>query len=123
EPSNWISPSRAFSNWERGISTFLMTPRMSVNCRRRNRTFSESQTFRISGLFSPGPAGSNFRILPFAILLSLLCRGGRILGQKAVFRPENLHSDVENPAAVHIFLCNTAPGRPGDRRPGGAKCF
>jgi len=40
EPSNWISPSSAFSNWERGISTFLMTPRMSVYCSRLKRTFS-----------------------------------------------------------------------------------
>ena len=31
EPSNWISPSKALLNCERGISTFLMTPRMSVN--------------------------------------------------------------------------------------------
>ncbi len=31
EPSKRICPSSAFSNWLRGISTFLMTPRMSVN--------------------------------------------------------------------------------------------
>ena len=51
DPSNWISPSSAFSNCERGTSTFLMIPRMSVNCRRRKRTFSLSQTFRISAAF------------------------------------------------------------------------
>ncbi len=52
EPSNWISPSSAFSNCERGTSTFLMIPRMSVNCRRRNRTPSLSQAFRISTALS-----------------------------------------------------------------------
>ena len=38
EPSNMMSPSSAFSNCDCGISTFLLMPRMSVNCRRRNRT-------------------------------------------------------------------------------------
>ena len=79
EPSNWISPSRAFSNCERGISTFLMTPRMSVNWSRMNRTFSAPQTFRISGLDSPGPEASNFRIFALAILLSFFCNSGAIL--------------------------------------------
>ena len=40
EPSNMIWPSRAFSNWLAGTSTFLMTPSMSVNWRRRKWTFS-----------------------------------------------------------------------------------
>src|SRR6266487_2397806 len=31
EPSNMMSPSSAFSNWLSGTSTFLLTPRMSVN--------------------------------------------------------------------------------------------
>jgi hypothetical protein len=38
EPSNMMSPASAFSNCEPGTSTFLLTPRMSVNCRRRKRT-------------------------------------------------------------------------------------
>ena len=53
DPSNWISPSSAFSNCERGTSTFLMIPRMSVNCRRRKRTPSLSQVFRISTALIP----------------------------------------------------------------------
>src|SRR6267143_3150847 len=38
EPSNMMSPSSAFSNWLSGTSTFLLTPRMSVNCNRRKDT-------------------------------------------------------------------------------------
>ena len=67
EPSNWISPSSAFANWELGSSTFLITPKMSVNWSRMKRTFSASHTFRISDLERPGPAASNFRIFAFAI--------------------------------------------------------
>ena len=63
EPSNMISPSSAFSNWVRGTSTFLMMPRMSVNCRRRKRTPSVSQVFRISTAFIPMSC-SFFRIWP-----------------------------------------------------------
>src|SRR6185503_21105413 len=50
EPSNMISPSRAFPNWLEGTSTFLFAPWMSVNCRRRKRTFSVLQDLRISAL-------------------------------------------------------------------------
>src|SRR5437867_1605926 len=42
DPSNMILPSSASSNWRSGISTFLIVPRMSVNCRRMNLTFSLS---------------------------------------------------------------------------------
>jgi hypothetical protein len=31
DPSNMMSPASAFSNCDAGISTFLLTPRMSVN--------------------------------------------------------------------------------------------
>jgi len=48
EPSNMMSPASAFSNWEAGISTFLLTPRMSVNCRRRKRTLSLRVSSRTS---------------------------------------------------------------------------
>ena len=48
EPSNMIWPSSAFSNWLRGISTFLMIPRMSVNCSRMKRTPLLSASLRIS---------------------------------------------------------------------------
>src|SRR5262245_41115919 len=82
DPSNCISPSRALLNWLRGISTFLMTPRISVNCSLRNRTFCASQTFRISDLPSPGPDASNFSTFPFSTLAmtsSVLCKSGAIL--------------------------------------------
>src|SRR5216684_5211350 len=47
DPSNMILPSSASSNCRSGISTFLMVPRMSVNCSRRNLTFSRSVRSRI----------------------------------------------------------------------------
>ena len=53
EPSNMISPSSAFSNWLRGTSTFLLTPRMSVNCRRRKSTPKRSASSRMSPLRAP----------------------------------------------------------------------
>src|SRR5438477_7908281 len=40
DPSNMMSPSSAFSNWLSGTSTFLLTPRMSVN---KNVEVPESQ--------------------------------------------------------------------------------
>src|SRR5712691_173527 len=48
EPSNMTSPSSAFSNWLSGTSTFLLMPRMSVNCRRRNDTPSFLARSRMS---------------------------------------------------------------------------
>src|SRR5205823_6352012 len=47
DPSNMILPSSASSNWRSGISTFLIAPRISVNCRRMNLTFSRSMRSRI----------------------------------------------------------------------------
>ena len=67
EPSNWISPSSALANCELGSSTFLITPKMSVNCRRMKRTFSASHTLRISDFVRPGPAASNFKTFAFAM--------------------------------------------------------
>src|ERR1041385_4064434 len=52
DPSNMILPSSASSNWRSGISTFLIVPRMSVNCRRMNLTFSRSVRSRICALVS-----------------------------------------------------------------------
>ena len=51
EPSNMISPSSAAANWRSGISTFLMTPRMSVNWSRMNFTFMRSASSRIFAFF------------------------------------------------------------------------
>src|SRR2546426_2045830 len=48
EPSNMMSPSRAFSNWLSGTSTFLLTPRMSVNWRRSELTSCFLARSRIS---------------------------------------------------------------------------
>src|SRR6266581_6470486 len=50
DPSNMMSPSRAFSNWLSGTSTFLLTPRMSVNWRRSELTSCFLATSRISRL-------------------------------------------------------------------------
>jgi hypothetical protein len=55
-----IWPSRAFSNWLRGISTFLMIPMMSVNCSRMKRTPCLSDIFRISSLSMVSPEGLIF---------------------------------------------------------------
>ena len=62
EPSNMIWPSSAEANWRFGISTFLMTPRMSVNCRRMNFTFVRSASSRIFALRSapPGSVAGDF---------------------------------------------------------------
>ena len=48
DPSNMMWPSSASSNCPSGTSTFLMTPRMSVNCKRMNLTRSRSARCRIS---------------------------------------------------------------------------
>src|SRR6266550_3626334 len=53
EPSKRISPPRAFSNWLSGTSTFLLTPKMSVNCRRRNATPCSRQRLRMSFFVAP----------------------------------------------------------------------
>src|SRR6266478_5028737 len=53
EPSKRMSPPSAFSNWLSGTSTFLLTPRMSVNCRRRNATPCSRQRLRMSFLVAP----------------------------------------------------------------------
>src|SRR6266545_234063 len=57
EPSNMILPASASSNWRSGISTFLIVPRMSVNCRRMNFTFSRSVRSRICAFVSRMDAG------------------------------------------------------------------
>src|SRR5260221_5839786 len=113
EPSNWIQASKAFSNWERGILTFLMTPRMSVNCSRMKRTFSALHTFRISGLDRPGPAASNLRIFAFGILLSFFCTLRRIL---MTFRKESMHLYGQRPKNLQScthFCANGRRGSPG----------
>ena len=60
EPSNMMSPSSAFSNCEAGISTFLFTPRMSVNCKRMKLTLSfsvrSSMSFFVAPVVSPRSA-------------------------------------------------------------------
>src|SRR4026208_2479899 len=58
EPSNMMSPSSAFENCDCGISTFLLMPRMSVNCRRRNRTLFFAARSRMSFLLAPEVSGT-----------------------------------------------------------------
>lgn len=53
EPSNMRSPCSALRNCEAGTSTFLITPRMSVNCRRRKRTWCASASARMSAGVAP----------------------------------------------------------------------
>src|SRR5438034_5574586 len=53
EPSKRMSPERALSNWLSGTSKFLLTPRMSVNCSRRNATPCSRQRLRISFFVAP----------------------------------------------------------------------
>ncbi len=53
DPSNRMSPASAFANWLRGISTFLITPRMSVNCSRRNFTPAAAASSRMSCAVAP----------------------------------------------------------------------
>src|SRR4051812_15873120 len=53
EPSNVISPSSALSNWLRGTSTFLLTPRMSVNCSRRKSTPNRAASSLMSRWLAP----------------------------------------------------------------------
>ena len=48
-----MSPSSAFSNCDDGISTFLLTPRMSVNCRRMKLTLNFSVSSRMSFRLAP----------------------------------------------------------------------
>src|SRR5258706_15528075 len=50
EPSNMMSPSSALSNWLSGTSTFLLTPRISVNWRRSEETSCFLAASRISRL-------------------------------------------------------------------------
>src|SRR6267143_3057108 len=57
EPSNMMSPSSALSNWLSGTSTFLLTPRMSVNWRRRELTSCFLARSRISRLVVIGLGG------------------------------------------------------------------
>src|SRR5215831_18687941 len=52
-PSNMMSPSSAFSNWLAGTSTFLLMPRMSVNCSRKNATSRSLASVRMSALEAP----------------------------------------------------------------------
>src|SRR6266508_1407956 len=115
EPSNWISPSSAFSNCDLGISTFLITPKMSVNWSLRNRTLSALQTFRISDFVRPGPAASNFRIFAFGTPPSFFRKICRLL--RSFFRKSTSFSqaDTENPIALHTTVCNWAPDTPTTR--------
>ena len=50
DPSNIISLSNTFSNWLTGTSTFLITPKISVNCKRKYLTFSSLANLWMSSL-------------------------------------------------------------------------
>ncbi len=68
EPSNMISPSSAFSNWLRGTSTFLLMPRMSVNCSRRKSTPNRLVSASTSSFPAPlRSVGKSFQTRPVAV--------------------------------------------------------
>ena len=52
-----ISPSSALANWLRGTSTFLLTPRMSVNWSRRKSTPNSARELEDFILAGPGEIG------------------------------------------------------------------
>ena len=61
EPSNMMSPDNAFSNCDAGTSTFLLMPRISVNCSRMNRTSRSRASSRTSCFVAPAvSAGSSW---------------------------------------------------------------
>src|SRR5688500_3754181 len=62
EPSNMMSPASAFSNCDAGTSTFLLMPRMSVNCRRRKRTWCCLASARMSLAVAPLTSGRVERV-------------------------------------------------------------
>src|SRR5512141_1844963 len=74
EPSNMMSPSSAFSNCVSGISTFLLMPRISVNCRRRKRTLFFVASSRMS--FLPAPEVSGTVARDFGVKSASACREG-----------------------------------------------
>ena len=62
EPSNMMSPDSALSNCEAGTSTFLLTPRMSVNWSRRKRTLFRLASSRMSFFVAPVVSGMIARL-------------------------------------------------------------
>ena len=102
EPSKRIWWSRAFSNWLRGTSTFLMIPIRSVNWRRRNLTRSSSAIFRMSRASKcpPNRAGradhrmivDRFQVEMCRVMdkscmnCTILCASGSICGAFGLYR-------------------------------------
>ena len=69
-----MSPASAFSNCDAGISTFLLTPRMSVNCRRMKRTLSFSVSSRMSFFDAPVVSGVSERMRAGRVVLEAKSR-------------------------------------------------
>src|ERR1700704_6217075 len=57
DPSNMMSPANAFSNCDAGSSTFLLMPRMSVNCSLRKRTLLAEARSKMSLAEAPDVSG------------------------------------------------------------------
>ena len=55
-------PASAFSRRDTGISTFLLTPRMSENCRRKKRTLCASANSTRSCAVAPVKSGTSARV-------------------------------------------------------------
>src|SRR3989442_11039970 len=96
EPSNMMSPSSALSNWLWGTSTFLLTPRMSVNWSRRNATSCFFKSSRMSRFVAPADLVA---VVVMGSRRQRAVEGGR--GRPRAYRPlppstalDRLRSDV-----------------------------
>ena len=86
EPSNMMSPASAFSNCDAGISTFLLMPRMSVNCRRMKRTLSSRASSRMSFLVAPAVSPTSVRprrSVGLGSLTLIAWHGAELIGRSA----------------------------------------
>jgi len=76
-----MSPANAFSNCVAGTSTFLFTPRMSVNWSRRKRTLFLAASARMSCFVAPVVLGTMARVLVCTmVMVAEETRGERVAG-------------------------------------------
>src|SRR5256885_7367159 len=98
EPSNMMSPSSAFSNWLAGTSTFLLTPRMSVNCNRSEDTscfLAASRISRLVGIEIRGGKGAVGVPPPTAPYIPYRQLSGVVIQEELIrMRPECHRVDI-----------------------------
>src|SRR5712664_1124037 len=99
EPSNMMSPSSAFSNWLWGTSTFLLTPRMSVNWRRSELTSCFLAASRISRLVVMNEGGNELDYRPLPPVSAVYRPSSSVVIQEELVRvrPERDRVDVLGP--------------------------